>query len=789
MPRECLMGLEVEYACVAGEGGVQHALPGRHAVLEELCRRRPHLKGPQSNDYFDHTGARFYLDGHHLEAATPEVSSPFDLVAYWQAGQQIIRESAEARGVSIYRSSVDYFSQGGCTFGFHENYLHTIPLWELRQHIVPFRISQAFLGSGGVDPSFPGLRLTLSPRLAFFSDSLEGDSRSIYCAKQESLSDGPYRRLHLTSSDNVLSHRVMLVRVASMQLLLLLIEAGCAPPPLQFQNTTRTLHKYIRDVDLKTTAPLKDGQGALTVLEANAYYLDHIRNRLDHACLPSWSREIVLVWEQLLARAADDCRGCLELDNALKRDILRGAMKRSGFTLARISVINGAIVRLCGSMSNARSGRIERDRLMRKECWNKKGVRRYVDKYDVCPGQVESVLRLRDQLCVLDYRFGQLSPRGGIFDRVEHGLDHRIHCDSEERIRQATAVPPSGTRAAERGRLIAELFSQGKRSGRADWGIILHGDEIADLSDPFATNVVWEKDSGRRRPDRWCILLASVYEQYERGDYAAAWGMLQDNLDHAPSVANAYAAWVLARLGRSAEAREFLDRCAEQDRSGVIRDRIVVERFRGLGPTAVAQRWIARADTSARRWRDTTSRADVLGHQGYIMSRCGQLHEALEVLTKALRHDVNLRMIARAKCDKADVLRMLGSSRRAEQLLDEADRIYAQSSFGGERADFALTIRAKTVADVAHARQLLRKAASIQKRLRNNVGLARTYLLDARLAPSKRAATLRKNAVRALQQQVPDLADDERLNLILSNWDHWANGTEGPRFADYFWLL
>ena len=88
---------------------------------------------------------------------------------------------------------------------------------------------------------------------------------------------------------------------------------------------------------------------------------------------------------------------------------------------------------------------------------------------------------------------------------------------------------------------------------------------------------------------------------------------------------------------------------------------------------------------------------------------------------------------------------------------------------------------------------MLRSAKSIQTRLGNRIGLARTWLLEARLASMKVTANRRRKAVLELCQQVPDLRRCRLLSRILDRWSDWAGGWRAAELVtehgDLFWLL
>ncbi|MGD2151947.1 MAG: proteasome accessory factor PafA2 family protein, partial [Gemmatimonadales bacterium] len=58
-------------------------------LLGSVAQRLPHLKGETGCDLFLGNGARLYIDcGLHPEWATPECTTPAEVVSYLRAGEQ-----------------------------------------------------------------------------------------------------------------------------------------------------------------------------------------------------------------------------------------------------------------------------------------------------------------------------------------------------------------------------------------------------------------------------------------------------------------------------------------------------------------------------------------------------------------------------------------------------------------------------------------------------------------------------------------------------------------------------
>ena len=97
-PAPILLGLETEYA-VSGTLPVAPRLPIGVAFQQVAMNHHPHLPDRRGTGMFLANGARFYVDaGDHPEYATPECTSPFDLLTQIRQGEALMADLS-LRGV------------------------------------------------------------------------------------------------------------------------------------------------------------------------------------------------------------------------------------------------------------------------------------------------------------------------------------------------------------------------------------------------------------------------------------------------------------------------------------------------------------------------------------------------------------------------------------------------------------------------------------------------------------------------------------------------------------------
>ena len=262
-----------------------------------------------------------------------------------------------------------------------------------------------------------------------------------------------------------------------------------------------------------------------------------------------------------------------------------------------------------------------------------------------------------------------------------------------------------------------------------------------------------------------------------------------------------YAAWVQARRG-------YLDGPACLDRSAaprgaddnLITDYVCVYRFEGLSPFCWGEltRWIQRGlpllDPDAPPNAVFFDRTAFREHHGYALLHAGKPEAALQVLETAYRAERSAnrgpRIYGRLLATLGETHRVLGGRCRALALFREAQRLQTEGEFRGDLAEFTLTGLAKLARTRNKALALLERVRLLQTEVDADVGLARTWLLEARLSGERAVVEESRRKVESLREHLPGLAACPLLQTILTHWDEWTGGGPSPTAnRDEFWGL
>ncbi|WP_447975473.1 proteasome accessory factor PafA2 family protein [Nitrospira sp. Kam-Ns4a] len=341
-----IFGLETEYGLLINEERPEHSPSWMaHRVRDHLfhVQRRGvldlHHRGhdePPGNGGFLMNAGRVYLDMGHLEYASPECQSLFDLVAADRAGDRLLQEAVEAMGladrVSLIKNNVDH--ETDATFGSHENYLVSRRFPFTRRGLgllVPFLVTrQIFTGAGRVgacDASDrwvqmdrlivpraerrsargePAIRFQISQRADYIvNDFFEWvqQNRAIVNTRDEPLADPTrFRRIHLLLGDSNMSEVATALKLGTTGLVLQLIEEGHAPTGLELREPVEDLQEISRDQERQWLLTLASGK-TLSAIDVQERYLEaaqrHCRGQDEET---DWVLE---QWEGVLA----DLRG------------------------------------------------------------------------------------------------------------------------------------------------------------------------------------------------------------------------------------------------------------------------------------------------------------------------------------------------------------------------------------------------------------------------------------------------------------------------------------------------
>lgn len=291
-----LAGLETEYGCLAPESFGLPTVPAR--ARDHLFKKRKlglidlhdrDYDEPAGNGGFLFNGGRLYLDMGHAEYCTPECLSLADVVAYDQAGDQMLQQALNELGladeVSFIKNNIDHYTSA--TFGCHENYLlrRDAPLTQKNVDTL-----LAFLSARIVMVGAGRVGATLAPRrygkgestdqvpyqISQRADFIQTDiyewvqfNRALINARDEPLADyRRFRRLHLLLGDSNMLPFTNMLKIGSTALVLDLLESDSLPR-LSLANPVSTMRQLSHEPSGKWRVELADGRecSALDLLE------------------------------------------------------------------------------------------------------------------------------------------------------------------------------------------------------------------------------------------------------------------------------------------------------------------------------------------------------------------------------------------------------------------------------------------------------------------------------------------------------------------------------------------
>ncbi|MDE0400051.1 MAG: proteasome accessory factor PafA2 family protein, partial [Candidatus Poribacteria bacterium] len=250
-----IFGIETEFGCMTDAERIRGTSEGvaarvRDYVFDvlELGLRDIHYRDwgePPGNGGFLFNGGRLYIDMGHLEYATPECGTLFDLIAYDKAIEHVINGILTDTGLptAFFKNNIDHFT--GATFGCHENFQisRDVPFYRVViPTLMPFFVTrQIYAGAGRVGAydemiEFGDFQDELGEQ-QYYQISQRADhivteiyewiqfSRAIINTRDEPLSDyTKYRRLHLLVGDSNMSEYATALKVGTTALLLSAIE-------------------------------------------------------------------------------------------------------------------------------------------------------------------------------------------------------------------------------------------------------------------------------------------------------------------------------------------------------------------------------------------------------------------------------------------------------------------------------------------------------------------------------------------------------------------------------------
>jgi proteasome accessory factor A len=346
-----IFGIETEYGVTCTFHGQRRLSPDE--VARYLFRRV--VSWGRSSNVFLRNGSRLYLDvGSHPEYATPECDDIRSLVAHDRAGERILEgllHDAQARledegiqgDIYLFKNNTD---SAGNSYGCHENYLISREgeFGRLADALIPFLVTrQIVVGAGKVLQTPRGAVYCVSQRAEHIWEGVSSAttrSRPIINTRDEPHADAErFRRLHVIVGDSNMSETTTLLKVASTDLVLRMLEAGAVMRDMTLENPIRAIREVSHDRTGRKKIRLANGR-EMSALEIQTEYLDKVtefavrRGLLsDPDSVPS---RAVDLWTRTLeaVRTGDLSPVEREIDWVIKLRLLERYMNRHDLSLS-----------------------------------------------------------------------------------------------------------------------------------------------------------------------------------------------------------------------------------------------------------------------------------------------------------------------------------------------------------------------------------------------------------------------------------------------------------------------
>ncbi len=336
-----IFGIETEFGCMSqnerrpgsAEGVAARVRDYVFNVLE-LGIRDTHYRNwgePPGNGGFLFNGGRLYIDMGHLEYATAECTSLFELVAHDKAIERVICQILDTTGLStaFFKNNIDHFT--GATFGCHENFQlrREVPFYRIViPTLLPFFVTrQIYAGAGRVGAydetsDFPDFQQKQGGppdyQISQRADHIVTEiyewiqfSRAIINTRDEPLSDyTKYRRLHLLVGDTNMSEFATALKVGTTALLLTAVERfhekhgeKLPLPDVTLADPVEAIQKISRDETFTWHIELTSGK-TVSAVDIQREYLHFARTYITESDRESeW---VLTQWESILNELEDD---------------------------------------------------------------------------------------------------------------------------------------------------------------------------------------------------------------------------------------------------------------------------------------------------------------------------------------------------------------------------------------------------------------------------------------------------------------------------------------------------
>ena len=500
-----VMGGETEYAVSARDDRGQ--IVDQSTLLEELfahIKQRLGYTSLASRGRFLGNGGLLYVDaGLHLEWATPECTSPFDVVRYLKAGDRLVydlvmsyQQAFGRTNVFCSRANVDY--ESGTLWAAHESYMHDVPPATLPYQLTPFLASRVIFAAGGWDWTSPGLRFTMSPRAHFITKVEDRDSqrvRPLFHSKNEPLSNTGSHRLHVACSESLCSDAANVLRFGTTALVLALLERGIElGQTVTLASPVRAMQRFAVDPTFQACV-VGNARPRMSALDIQRHYLECAEAHLRELHLPDWAERVCDLWRTTLdSLETDPARLGTTLDWAIKQQLFARQLARRGITWSSLKRWNALLHRLKRTWPVGKGRDVFTLRRVVESHASRSAqtarLTALLARYGFDWEPLADFAAARDQLLELDARFSALGDNG-IFNAMEAAGALHHHVGSLD-IDRAVTEPPQDTRAKLRGAIVRRL-TDARTPYAAEWTSVFDNStrRSLDLRNPFEIEEHW----------------------------------------------------------------------------------------------------------------------------------------------------------------------------------------------------------------------------------------------------------------------------------------------------------
>jgi hypothetical protein len=233
--------------------------------------------------------------------------------------------------------------------------------------------------------------------------------------------------------------------------------------------------------------------------------LNIVETYCNTSVLPEWAPQLCATWKRVLDLLENNDEGLASsLDWALKRRLFTEHIARHGMTWDGLGAWSKALDGFAIAADAELDDPLRIDESLIESWRGERGkagaavaaASKVLAAHGLEWSGLARMNALRDELCELDMRFGELGR--GVFAELERGtfLKHRVTRDAD--LIYAADHPPSATRAHARGKWIARL-QPNSAEYKCGWDCIVNSRQRLDLSDPLSADAKW-LDLGSEAP-------------------------------------------------------------------------------------------------------------------------------------------------------------------------------------------------------------------------------------------------------------------------------------------------